>query len=199
MDDLRSHLPPLIVHNDVRDNLAVEYAEAWKYPIFKTTFATLSDESQQFLDIGCGTGDFTQKWILPSCEPCKRIVAVDASASMLKFAKEKYAHERIVYDYLDIDEDVTEFSKKYGSFQRVYSFKTLHWSRDLRSSLAGIAQLLVPGGECLLFFHARSFLFESFKELSRLEPWSRYAGVRVAVLRRSSTISLFPLSSYYLH
>ncbi|KAL1472766.1 hypothetical protein MTO96_039124 [Rhipicephalus appendiculatus] len=140
-------------------------------------FATPSDESQQFLDIGCGTGDFTREWILPSCEPCKQIVAVDFSGSMLEYAKEKYAHEKIVYEQLDIDGDVSGFSKKYGTFQRVYSFKTLHWSRDLRRSLGSIAQLLVAGGECLLFFTARCFLFETFKELSRLEPWSKYADV----------------------
>ncbi|KAL1478620.1 hypothetical protein MTO96_016056 [Rhipicephalus appendiculatus] len=156
--------------------------------IFKMAFTTPSDESQQFLDIGCGTGDFTKEWILPSCEPCKRIVAVDFSASMLEFAKEKYAHEKIVYEQLDIDGDVTGFLRKYGTFQRVYSFKTLHWSRDLNRSLGNIAQLLAPGGECLLFFQARGLLCESFKEMSRLQPWSKYADVLLQAVPKSHDI-----------
>uniref|UniRef100_A0A131YRK1 Juvenile hormone acid methyltransferase n=1 Tax=Rhipicephalus appendiculatus TaxID=34631 RepID=A0A131YRK1_RHIAP len=156
--------------------------------IFKMAFTIPSDESQQYLDIGCGTGDFTREWILPSCDPCKRIVAVDFSASMLEYAKEKYAHEKIVYEHLDIDGDVTGLLRKYGTFQRVYSFKTLHWSRDLHHSLGNIAQLLAPGGECLLLFHSRSFLLESFKEICRLEPWSKYADVILQAVPKSQDI-----------
>ncbi|KAH6942890.1 hypothetical protein HPB50_011484 [Hyalomma asiaticum] len=147
------------------------------FQIYKMTFTTPADESQQFLDIGCGTGESTRDLILPSCEPCKRIVAVDFSPAMLKYAREKYAHEKIAYEYLDIDGDVSAFVKTHGAFQRVYSFRTLHWSRDLRGALRNIAELMLPGGECLLMFFARSLLMETFRQLSRLEPWSKYADI----------------------
>ncbi|KAH7942739.1 hypothetical protein HPB52_000688 [Rhipicephalus sanguineus] len=107
---------------------------------------------------------------------------------MLKYAREKYAHEKIVYDHLDIDKDVSAFSKKHGGFQRVYSFKTLQWSQDLSCTLKNIAELLVPGGECLLFFFARTFLMESFKQMSRLEPWSKYADVLLRGVPKSHDI-----------
>ncbi|KAL1478627.1 hypothetical protein MTO96_016063 [Rhipicephalus appendiculatus] len=139
-------------------------------------FSTPSDESQQFLDIGCGTGDFTLEYILPTCQPCRRIVAIDYSEPMLKHARKNHAHEKIVYEYLDIDNDVSGFLKKHGAFQRVYSSKTLQWSRDLPCALRNIADLLVPGGECLLFFYARNFLMDSFKEISRLEPLVKICG-----------------------
>ncbi|XP_037523620.1 juvenile hormone acid O-methyltransferase-like [Rhipicephalus sanguineus] len=158
------------------------------FQVYKMAFRTPSDESQQFLDIGCGPGDFMRNWILPSCEPCKRIVAVDSSISMIEYAKKNYAHEKILYEHLDIDNDVSAFSKKHGAFQRVYSFKTLHWSRDLHRCLGNIAQLLSRGGECLLYFHARSFLFESFKELSHLEPWTKYADVLLRAVPKSHNI-----------
>ncbi|KAH6942888.1 hypothetical protein HPB50_011482 [Hyalomma asiaticum] len=141
------------------------------------SFTTLTDESQQFLDIGCGTGEFTREWILPSCLPCKRIVATDYSDVMLSYTREKFAHPKIDYEHLDIDKNVSAFVRKHGAFQRVYSFRTLHWSKDLRGALRNIAELMVPGGECLLQFFARSFLMESFRQLSRLEPWSKYADV----------------------
>lgn len=177
--------PEIYARMNVRGN---EYSKEI-IQIFSKAFTTPSDESQQFLDIGCGTGDFTRESIAPSCEPYKRIVAVDASESMVVYAKEKYAHEKIVYEYLDIDGDVADFSKKYGTFQRVYSFRTLHWSNDLRRALGNIAQLLLPGGECLLLFCARSFLFESFKKLSQLEPWSKYANVLLGAIPESQDIA----------
>lgn len=155
------------------------------FQLYKMAFRASGDESHQFLDIGCGPGDFTLNCILPTCEPCKRIVAVDSSFSMIEYAKQHYAHEKIVYDTFDIDSDVSPFKKKYGAFQRVYSFKTLHWSRDLHHCLGNIAQLLTPGGECLLYFHARTFLFESFKELSHLEPCTKYAEVLLRAVPKS--------------
>ncbi|KAH7942741.1 hypothetical protein HPB52_000690 [Rhipicephalus sanguineus] len=107
---------------------------------------------------------------------------------MLKYAREKYSNEKIVYDHLDIDEDVSAFLKKHGAFQRVYSFKTLQWSQDLSCALRNIAELLVPSGECLLFFYARTFLMESFKQMSRLEPWSKYADVLLRGVPKSHEI-----------
>ncbi|KAH6942889.1 hypothetical protein HPB50_011483 [Hyalomma asiaticum] len=155
------------------------------FKVFKMTFTIPSDESQQFLDIGCGPGQFTRDWILPSCEPCRRIVAVDFAELMLKYAREHCAHEKIVYEHLDIDKDVSAFVKKHGAFQRVYSFRTLHWSRDLRGALSNIAELMVPGGECLLHFTARSLLMESFRQLSRLDPWSKYADILLGGVAKS--------------
>ncbi|XP_075726184.1 uncharacterized protein LOC142767832 [Rhipicephalus microplus] len=211
--------------------------------VFNMAFSTPSNESQQFLDIGCGTGDFTLECILPTCQPCRRqamhciprflpnatahplhvifsyecfaisgstlgtcvvhhastiylntvkrktfaqyviksyrevIVAIDYSESMLKHARENHSSEKILYEYLDINNDVLGFLKKYGTFQWVYSFKTLQWSQDLRCALSNIADLLLPGGECLLYFYARNFLKESFKHLSRMKRWSKYADV----------------------
>ncbi|KAL1478622.1 hypothetical protein MTO96_016058 [Rhipicephalus appendiculatus] len=89
---------------------------------------------------------------------------------------------RLCTSHLDIDGDVAGFLSNYGTFQRVYSFKTLHWSRDLHRSLGNIAQLLAPGGECLLVFLGRSFLFESFKKISRIQPWSKYADVKSSLI-----------------
>ncbi|KAL3246224.1 hypothetical protein MRX96_057822 [Rhipicephalus microplus] len=151
-------------------------------------FTVPSDESQQFLDIGCGTGHFTLDCILPTYQPCRRIVAIDYSESMLKYAREKYSSEKILYEHLDINNDVSGFLKEHGTFQRVHTFKTLQWSQNLRCTLRNIADLLVPGGECLLYFYARNFLMESFKRLSSMERWSKYADVLLGGIPQSHDI-----------
>ncbi|KAH8037572.1 hypothetical protein HPB51_014887 [Rhipicephalus microplus] len=117
-----------------------------------------------------------------------RIVVIDYSESMLKHARENHSSENILYEYLDINNDVVGFLKKNGTFQRVYSFKTLQWSQDLRCALSNIADLLLPGGECLLYFFARNFLKESFKHLSRMKRWSKYVDVLLGGIPQSHDI-----------
>ncbi|KAL1468047.1 hypothetical protein MTO96_041740 [Rhipicephalus appendiculatus] len=88
------------------------------------------DTNLKFLDIGCGTGDFTYRWLLPRCPPCARIIAVDSSEEMLSYARKMFVHPRIEYDRMDISGDVDKFIAKYGRFDRIYSFFCLNWVRD---------------------------------------------------------------------
>lgn len=137
-----------------------------------------SSGDQQFLDIGCGVGDLTRDEILPRSLPCKRLVATDLSNEMLNYAKQNFAHPKITYDFLDIGGDVSSFVKKYGEFDRVYSFCCLNWVQNKKVAMLNIHQLLKPGGECLLFFPLGGRLYENWKRIGAMERWKAYKPVR---------------------
>ncbi|KAG0423685.1 hypothetical protein HPB47_000548 [Ixodes persulcatus] len=99
------------------------------------SFATKPNPNQQFIDLGCGTGDFTLQELLPRCQPCRRIVATDVSREMVEYAKENFAHAQIAYEVHDVESDISGLVEKYGKFDRVYSFYVLHWVQDLTAAL----------------------------------------------------------------
>ncbi|KAL1484548.1 hypothetical protein MTO96_011245 [Rhipicephalus appendiculatus] len=141
----------------------------WKEPA--------SDPNQQFLDIGCGTGDVTREHILPRCPPCRRIVAVDFSPKMLEYAKQHFAHPLIEYKLLDIGLEVDSFLSEHGTFQRVYSLRTLHWAKDQARAFDNISRLMAPGAECILLFLGRCDTFHFIRQMAQLEPWTKYRDV----------------------
>ncbi|XP_077491094.1 uncharacterized protein LOC144101771 isoform X5 [Amblyomma americanum] len=122
-------LPEVLEQPDVYDRNAHrhEKAVAEILDTFHKAFRPCENEQQQYIDVGCGPGGFTKGYLLPRCLPCRRLVAVDKSAAMLRFAAEKNPHPKIDYLPLDISQDVDEFVDRQGQFQRVYSFLTLHW------------------------------------------------------------------------
>ncbi|CAN7993801.1 unnamed protein product [Ixodes pacificus] len=135
-------------------------------------------KEQQFLDVGCGTGDFTRDHLLPRCTPLERMVAVDVSEDMVEYAKKNFAHPKICYDVLDITGNgVADFVKRYGQFYRVYSFLCLQRATNQEAVFKNIAGLLKPGGGCLLLFGASSSCVRLNKTLATMDHWKKYRKV----------------------
>uniref|UniRef100_V5HVI5 Putative juvenile hormone acid methyltransferase n=1 Tax=Ixodes ricinus TaxID=34613 RepID=V5HVI5_IXORI len=130
----------------------------------------------QFLDVGCGPGDFTRDCLLPRCPPFRRMVAADKSEVLVQYAREHFAHPKICYDVLDIgsEHDVSDFVERYGEFDCVYSFFCLHWIRDQVTVLKNVARLMKPGGECFLIFNAYSPPMRFHKKLATMHRWEKY-------------------------
>lgn len=146
--------------------------------LLQMCFDTVTDENQQFLEIGCGVGDFTREELLPRCLPCKRLVATDVSEDMLRYAKENFSHPKLVYDVLDIGGNISSFQKMYGQFERVYSFFCLQLVNDKKVAIRNISSLLARGGECILLFLLGGRRSDDWKTLGRMERWKDYREVR---------------------
>uniref|UniRef100_A0A023G764 Putative juvenile hormone acid methyltransferase n=1 Tax=Amblyomma triste TaxID=251400 RepID=A0A023G764_AMBTT len=153
----------------------------WKYPA--------SDPQQQFLDIGCGTGDITREHILPRCPPCRRIVATDFSTKMLEYARQNFPHPKIEYKHLDIGMEVEQFLAEHGTFQRVYSLRTLHWVKDQAKAFANISRLMSSGGECLMLFLGRCDVFDFIRRMAKMEPWTKYSDVSEGAVPKTHDVT----------
>ncbi|EEC00371.1 acid methyltransferase, putative [Ixodes scapularis] len=139
----------------------------------RTKFRSHSSLCDQILDIGCGIGDFTRDMLLKWIYPCRKIVGIDISPSMLSYAKRNYGHPDICYDILDAgSSDVSAFLHKYGKFDRIYSFFCLNWIRDQKAAFRNISTLLKDDGECLLVFCAQFVLYNVWVEMSKMERWT---------------------------
>ena len=88
------------------------------------------------LDVGCGTGRVTEA--LVALVPGGRVLAVDASADMVAFARGRLGDRAEVWcqDVLDLDEPV----------DAIVSTATLHWVTDHDRLWARLARALRPGG-----------------------------------------------------
>ncbi|KAG0426047.1 hypothetical protein HPB47_026813 [Ixodes persulcatus] len=184
------------------------YAESNQFPrqtniktldSMQILFGSRPNASQQFIDVGCGTGDFTRQELLPRCQPCRRIVATDVSREMVEYARENFGHPQIAYEVHDIESDVSELVRKYGKFDRVYSFFTLHWTVDLAGALRNVADLMTDDGECLLVFPARITLYRVWRKIVAVDRWKQYKAVIERLIPPSQDIGdRSGLTSYML-
>ncbi len=90
------------------------------------------------LDVGCGTGRVTEA--LPALVPQGRVLAIDASADMVAFARARLGDRAEVWcqDVLDLDLNTP--------VDAVVSTATLHWVTDHDRLWARLAEVLRPGG-----------------------------------------------------
>ncbi|XP_077486120.1 uncharacterized protein LOC144097251 isoform X2 [Amblyomma americanum] len=134
--------------------------------------ATSSGE-RQYLDVGCGPGNFTKEVLLPRIrKTCSRIVAVDRCPQTVNYAMKNFAHRRIVHDVLDVEHnDSGVILQKYGAFDRLYSFLTFHYVADVARAYANVAKLLREGGECLVFSIVSADAIDAWDESYQMHEW----------------------------
>ncbi|KAH7951644.1 hypothetical protein HPB52_011040 [Rhipicephalus sanguineus] len=133
----------------------------------------------RFIDIGCGTGNFTINYLLPRCSSqCQELLGVDNSPEMLEYARIHHSHENIRYEHLDIVEgDVDKFVTQHGLFARVFSFYLMHWITDRARAMRNIEKLMEPGAECFIVFENCIPMFEVLMALAESPRWKKYAEV----------------------
>jgi trans-aconitate methyltransferase len=100
-----------------------------------------AQSGERILDVGCGTGHLTAK----IAETGAQVVGIDRSPDMIRQAKEKYPSLRFeVMDAREIQLD--------SQFDAVFSNATLHWIKEPERAIAGIGNVLRPGGRFVAEF-----------------------------------------------
>lgn len=96
---------------------------------------------EKILDLGCGTGDLAAK----IQESGATVSGIDASADMVKLAKQNYP-------LLSFEQkDATQLAYN-REFDAVFSNATFHWIENQRSLLRGIYKALKHGGRLVAEF-----------------------------------------------
>lgn len=101
-------------------------------------------EPKSVLDLGCGTGQLTQRLVHEF--PDARVIGLDLSAGMLAEAAERFDSPD---DPRLLRADAEHLPIAAGSFDAVACTESFHWYGDQRGALGEIANVLRPGG-CLL-------------------------------------------------
>ncbi|XP_050029524.1 juvenile hormone acid O-methyltransferase-like [Dermacentor andersoni] len=149
-----------------------EDLNAWR----RVRFTKASRRHDQHLDIGCGLGNFTRKYLLPYSRPCRRLVAVDSCPRIIEYARERSSHLDLFYDVLDIEkyDDVTQFIDKYGKFDRVYSFMCFHFVKDQSAAYRNVGRLLAEDGECVVVSCVSTELTDIWLQVHETQKWKSF-------------------------
>lgn len=147
-------------------------------------FKTCWRQRPRYLDVGCGTGNLTREILLNHCGGSSVMVGIDISNEMIDFARQHSQHARLSYDVLDIEMgDATGFGKKYGKFDRVYSFFCLNWVRNKARAFRNIDSLLGDDGQFLLVFVVRTDVREAWLDIAKFPRWKKYTAVSGTLTR----------------
>jgi acyl transferase domain-containing protein len=105
----------------------------------------------RILEVGAGTGG-TAGHLLPVLPPLRtEYVFSDVSQAFLDRAAERFrGYPFVRYALLDVEREPEPQGMAPGQFDLVIAANVLHAAADLRSALARVRRLLVPGGRLLL-------------------------------------------------
>jgi trans-aconitate 2-methyltransferase len=124
--------------------------------------------TETVLDAGCGSGRVTEE--LLGRLPAGRVVALDASESMLDEARRRLARHRdrvrfVRADLLDLEQSVLGVSRPVDA---VLSTATFHWVTDHDRLFANLSGVMGPGGQLVAQCGARgnlALLLETVRSL----------------------------------
>ncbi|KAH7985462.1 hypothetical protein HPB49_026407 [Dermacentor silvarum] len=133
----------------------------------------------QFLDLGCGSGELTRCIVKEFGGLHRVIVATERSLDVIKVLRRNAAQRDILYEVLDVERDVDEALSSWGQFRRIFSLYQLETVRDKQRALNNIRRLLwEQGGELFLMFRVRSNLVPLYQMLADEGRWTELAAVR---------------------
>ncbi|QSJ19486.1 methyltransferase domain-containing protein [Nostoc sp. UHCC 0702] len=133
-----SHL--LIPNNDWDSNLYDKHAFVWQYG--EDLLKLLNPKpGESILDLGCGTGQLTEKIALAGAE----VMGIDNAPAMIEKARQNYPHLRFEVA------DARNFHLK-QPLDAVFSNAALHWVKQADAAIASIHQALKSRGRFVAEF-----------------------------------------------
>lgn len=109
---------------------------------------------ESILDLGCGTGQLTEKIALAGAE----VIGIDSAPAMIEKARQNYPHLRFQLA------DARNFQVK-QPLDAVFSNATLHWIKEADAAIASIHQALKSGGRFVAEFGGKGNIQAIIKAL----------------------------------
>lgn len=100
----------------------------------------LPDDARHVLDVGCGTGYWTQR--LAKRYPRAQITGLDLAPGMLEQARQRYGDS---IDWQHGDAAAQPFND--GSFNLAFSNLAMQWCLDIGAVMDELYRILTPGGQ----------------------------------------------------
>ncbi|GFT36667.1 methyltransf_25 domain-containing protein [Nephila pilipes] len=125
------------------------------------------------MDVGCGPGNVTVKWILPIFPNLKKMIAMDYLPSMIKAATTRNYHPKIEYHTANFEDESTVERWK-GQISKLTSILSFHWFKDQAKSFQIIYDLLQPGGEAACYFILGSDYYDAVLEIANDQKWKSF-------------------------
>ncbi len=128
---------------------------------------------ERVLDIGCGDGLLSVE--IAAMVPVGSVVGIDSSEEMIRHARERFpADEYPNVSWKHVDARELDYDRE---FDLVFSNAVLHWVKDHRPVLAGVARSLVPGGKILFQMGGRGNfegIVDALKSILSQPEWAQY-------------------------
>lgn len=128
---------------------------------------------EHLLDIGCGDGKVSAE--IAARLPHGSVLGVDSSSDMIDLARQRHPVETHANLRFQV-EDASRLPFE-AEFTQVFSNAALHWVRDHRPVLRGIARSLKPGGGFLLQMGGRgngADILTATDECLAMSTWAPY-------------------------
>lgn len=128
--------------------------------IGKMIWLSLPPQAQYLLDLGCGTGDWTQR--LASRYSHAHVIGIDIAPGMLAYAQKRYGHQ-ITWQ----QGDAACLPLRSNSVDLVFSNLAIQWCQDTAAVMREIQRVLATGGQA----HITTLLPGTLKEIATV--WQR--------------------------
>jgi trans-aconitate 2-methyltransferase len=129
--------------------------------------------NERIMDLGSGDGKIAAD--IAALVSAGKVMGVDASPVMVKFAQESFpSADHPNLSFILMDARKLSFEEE---FDLVFSTATLHWIEDHRSVLAGIRRSLAPGGRIVLQMGGKGNtqdMIETTQDLIKRPEWQGF-------------------------